>query len=54
MPRYQDAPIVFDKKTPKTVKQLEKMQEDYNKAFGRDLPASVALAMNAEKPPEEQ
>ena len=43
------APVVFRDKTPKTAKQLAELQERYRKAFGRELPASVALAMNKEK-----
>lgn len=48
MPQYP-GPVVFTDKTPKSTKQLEEMEAAYRKAFGKDLPSSVALAMNREK-----
>ncbi len=51
MTQFKD-PTVFVEETPKTAQQLSQLQEDYRKAFGRDLPNSVELAMRAEKPKE--
>ncbi len=49
MSEFKD-PTVFVEETPSSLVQLEELKQAYRKAWGKDLPNSVELAMNAEKP----
>ncbi len=48
MSEFKD-PTIFVEATPSSLVQLEELQEAYRKAWGKDLPNSVELAMNAEE-----